>query len=442
MSNIKSKIAIYSLITISLLVSTFTVSAQNVDKPLVGTVSAPISQPDRLAIFEKVWKTVNEKYYDPNFNGVNWNKIREIYRPRIAAAKDNSEFYSLIKRMVDELSDIHTGFRTPQEVQARKQTQAVGTGLWLGEAEGRSVIFGVAADSEAARAGLQPGMILKAIDGRDTAEILAEKRAKINSSSANAVNRLAYARLLGGAVNTPVRLDLIDQNGQSKEVILIRKYFNPSTLTIPQFSSRRLPSGIGYIRFDEFNDSMTKQYRKSLAELKDTRGLIIDLRFNHGGSHYAMEEVAEPLLAEKASFGTTKTRNGKMPKFLGISLIPKETFIGGDSKPLYSAPIIILTSRYSASSAEHFAAGMQESGRAKILGEQTCGCMLGIMGKTKIKGGELYVSQFDFLTAKGKRIEGVGVPADVVFTLTIGDVQNGFTGAINQAEKLLDSLKK
>jgi carboxyl-terminal processing protease len=100
---------------------------------------------------------------------------------------------------------------------------------------------------------------------------------------------------------------------------------------------------------------------------------------------------------------------------------------------------MILMSNYSASAAEHFAAGMQESGRARIVGGQSCGCMLGIMGKTKIKGGELYVSQLDFVTARGKRIEQVGVIPDVLIVPTVADTQAGFTRAINEAENLLIS---
>jgi carboxyl-terminal processing protease len=409
---------------------------------LPGALSAQVSPSDRLKIFERVWRTVNEKYYDPNFNGTDWNRARATYRPLVEAANDEGEFYSLIKQMVGDLGDIHTSFRTPQEVIARKRGQTVGTGLWLGEAEGETVILGVAKDSEAARLELKPGMILKAVDGRPAADVLAERRARINSSSANAVSLLAYSRLLNGAEDSSVSLSLIDLEGQPKEVTLTRKYFDPSTLTAPQFSARLLPSGIGYIRFDEFNDSMTRQYKKALAELKASRGLVIDLRFNHGGSHYAMEDAAAPLLAEKISFGTIKTRTGKMPKFLGISLLDRETFVGGDSKQLFSAPVVILTSRYSASAAEHFAAALQESGRVKILGEQSCGCMLGIMGKTKIKGGELYVSQLDFLTAKGNRLEGAGVAPDVFFAPTIEDVRRGNSLAIIEAEKLLDSVKK
>ncbi len=69
----------------------------------------------------------------------------------------------------------------------------------------------------------------------------------------------------------------------------------------------------------------------------------------------------------------------------------------------------------------------------------SCGCMLGIIGKTKINGGELYVSQFDFITAGGKRIEQIGVMPDLTVAPTVVDVQSGFTKAVNEAENLLIS---
>lgn len=404
--------------------------------------SAQLSKSERIKTFDKVWNTIDKKYYDPLFNGVNWNEMREIYRPRIETAKDDAEVYTILKQMVGELRDIHTSFRTPREVEAAKRKLTVGVGLWLGEAEGKTVIFRVVPDSEAARAGLFAGMIVSRIDGRDTAEILAEKRAMIKSSSSNAVDRTAYARLLSGAENTPVRLNLQEPNDTAiREVTLLRQVMKPSTISETQFTSRRMPSGVGYIRFDEFDFKVLKQFKKALTEFKDTKGLIIDLRFNSGGYHYAMSEMAAPLFAEKVSFGKTITRTGKIPKFLGISLVPKETFVGEDGEQRYSAPIVILMSNYSASSAEHFAAGMQESGRAKIVGGQSCGCMLGIMGKTKINGGELYVSQFDFVTAQGKRIEQIGVTPDLTVVPIAVDAQSGFTKAINEAENLLISSR-
>ncbi len=405
---------------------------------LTTRVSAQISQSERIKALDKVWNTIDKKYYDPQFNGANWNEIREIYRPRIQAAKDDTEVYAILKRMVGELRDIHTSFRTPREVEAAKRNLTIGVGLWLGEAEGKTVIFRVVPDSEAARAGLFAGMIVSRIDGRDTAELLAQKRATIKSSSSNAVDRTAYARLLSGAENTPVRLSLQEPNDTAiREVTLVRRIMKPSTISETQFTSRRMSSGVGYVRFDEFDFKVLKQFKKALTEFKGTKGLIIDLRFNHGGYHYAMSEMAAPLFAEKVSFGKTITRTGKIPKFLGISLVPKETFVGEAGEQRYAAPIVILMSNYSASSAEHFAAGMQESGRAKIVGGRSCGCMLGIMGKTKIKGGELYVSQFDFVTAQGKRLEQIGVTPDIVIAPIISDVQADFIKAVSVAENLL-----
>jgi carboxyl-terminal processing protease len=407
---------------------------------LKSGISGQISQSDRIKTFDKVWNTIDKKYYDPHFNGTNWNEIREIYRPRVVAAKNDAEVFAILKQMVGELRDIHTSFRTPREVEAVKHNLTIGVGLWLAEAEHETVIFGVAPDSEAARAGLRAGLIVSRINGRDTAEILAEKRAAIKSSSSNAVDRMAYARLLSGAENTPVRLNLREPNESAeREVTLVRRVMKPFTISEKQFTSRRLPSGVAYIRFDEFDFKALKQFKKALAEFKDTKGLIIDLRFNSGGYHYAMSEMAAPLFAEKVSFGKTISRTGKLPKILGISLIPKETFVGEAGEQRYSAPIVILMSNYSASSAEHFAAGMQETRRATVVGGQSCGCMLGIFGKTKINGGELYVSQFDFVTALGKRIEQIGVAPDVLIAPTVTDVQSGFTKAITEAEHLLIS---
>jgi carboxyl-terminal processing protease len=405
---------------------------------LTSVVSAQMSQSERIKIFDKVWNTIDKKYYDPNFNGVDWKGIREIYKPRIEAAEDDREIYNILKQMVGELKDIHTSFRTPREVDEAKRKITIGVGLWLSEVEGKTVIFGVEKDSEAERAGLRTGMIVSKIDGRDIAEVLAEKRATIKSSSPNAIDRTAYTRLLSGAENTPVRLHLQQPNELAEhEVTLVRRILKYSAISEMQFTWNRMPSGVGYIRFDEFDFKALKQFKKALMELKDTKGLIIDLRFNRGGYHYVMSEMAEKLFSEKVSFGKTITRTGKIPKFLGISLIPKETFVGEEGEQRYAAPVAILMSNYSASSAEHFAAGMQESKRAKIVGGQSCGCMLGILGKTKINGGELYISQFDFVTARGKRIEKIGVAPDVLIVPTIGDVQSGFTKAIKEAEYLL-----
>src|SRR5438128_3285273 len=70
---------------------------------------------ERIEVFETIWKTINDDYYDPAFNGVDWDSVRERYRPRVEVAKSDDEFDSLIKLMLLELQDLHTAFVSHSE---------------------------------------------------------------------------------------------------------------------------------------------------------------------------------------------------------------------------------------------------------------------------------------------------------------------------------------
>src|SRR5215467_6300866 len=84
--------------------------------PPASGADSTIEQPETLSlktrqqIFEKTWKEIHEDYYDPQFNGVDWEAIRSQYRPRIANSKSDAEFYALMSEMTAELHDAHTRF--------------------------------------------------------------------------------------------------------------------------------------------------------------------------------------------------------------------------------------------------------------------------------------------------------------------------------------------
>ena len=81
--------------------------------------SRSLSPKDRQEVFEKVWKDVDEHYYDPGFGGVNWKEVHEHYLPLVRAAKDDKDFYSLLDRMTAELHDAHTRFSSPEPTRHR-----------------------------------------------------------------------------------------------------------------------------------------------------------------------------------------------------------------------------------------------------------------------------------------------------------------------------------
>src|SRR4051812_44351824 len=54
---------------------------------------------DRKEVFEKVWKEIHDHYYDPSYNGVDWNEVHRRYAPLVDSATRDHEFYALMSQM-------------------------------------------------------------------------------------------------------------------------------------------------------------------------------------------------------------------------------------------------------------------------------------------------------------------------------------------------------
>ncbi len=99
-----------------------------------------LSPQDRVEIFDEVWRTINEHYYDPNFRGVDWRAVGERYRPQAESAQTDAEFYGVFEQMLAELRDGHTVFEQPAPPGAAGEGGPRGSvGVKLGDAEGRVV---------------------------------------------------------------------------------------------------------------------------------------------------------------------------------------------------------------------------------------------------------------------------------------------------------------
>ncbi|MEL6901199.1 MAG: PDZ domain-containing protein, partial [Cyanobacteria bacterium J06606_4] len=66
-------------------------------------------------LFEAVWETVNENFYDTDFNGVDWAAVGAQYRPQVAQASTRPQKAALINQMLAELNTSHTQLFTAEE---------------------------------------------------------------------------------------------------------------------------------------------------------------------------------------------------------------------------------------------------------------------------------------------------------------------------------------
>lgn len=390
-----------------------------------------LSQKDRIKVFEKVWDLINDRYYDPKLNGIDWKKVREKYKPLVENTANDEDFYNVLKQLTGEMNDAHTRFLTPREAVEFKKKETTTVGILLTKLEGKTIVEKVLVDSEADNANVKAGMTVRTIDGISVEDKIAEINKNVGISSSNrATEILTYRRLLSGEPETTVNIGLIDENGKNFEVNLTRKIVSQES----KVTAEKLESGIGYISVSSFRAPVSDKFRDALLKLKNTSGLIIDLRYNGGGNISEVLRMAGFLLNDEYPFGKYLRRDGdEKQKLRGF-------YAGVKGGQIYSAPVVVLVSKYSASGSELFSSSLQEFGRAKIIGSQTCGCLLGISRFYSMKGGgELHISDIGFLSAKGKIYEKIGVTPDKTVELKINDLRNNVDVGINEAEKILSA---
>jgi carboxyl-terminal processing protease len=358
---------------------------------------------------------------------VDWRAVGERYRPLAESARTDGEFYGVFELMLAELHDGHTVFIWPPPPGAGAGEGGRGSvGVKLGDAEGKVAVVAVEPGSKAEGLGVRPGQLLREVNGRALEEHFAFLRSKVAGSSTERLfrARMLSALLYGGFLAKPRTLGLTDFDGREFAVELAEERGRAEQ---PNLTSRRLDSGAGYIRFRSWTPPVQDDFRNALAALKDAPGLVIDLRGNGGGETKVWQEITGNFFARETFSGSFRTRAGALQK--------------NYTRPapgVYRGPVIIVVDEESASASETFAAFMQESGRARVVGRPTAGSTLNRGGRREFKGGsQLLFSTRTYLTPRGRELEGVGVTPDVEVPLTLSDLRAGRDAALEAAETLL-----
>lgn len=247
--------------------------------------------------------------------------------------------------------------------------------------------------------------------------------------------RDAEARLLAGPLDTEVKLGLERADGSHFETEVRRQVYSAA----PNLATDKMPSGNAYIRFDGFQPSITKEFRQALERFRNSPGLIVDLRRNGGGDLGVLVPIAGYFFDKKTLFAKDETRSGKpLSEFAGVFRLPLELYVGRSGEQIYSGPVVVLIDSRSASSSEVFAAGMQDSQRARIVGSQSCGCVLGIAKPRVMKGGGvLEMSEVLWFSPKGRRLEGTGILPDQTIVPTLKSLQANEDPALVAADRAL-----
>ena len=173
------------------------------------------------------------------------------------------------------------------------------------------------------------------------------------------------------------------------------------------FESTRLPSNIGYIRFNIWVLPQMAKLQEALKILNNARGIIIDLRGNPGGFGAMTTGLAGLLVQAETSLGTNKNRTEET----NLIVYPQENSFKGN--------LIILADSETGSASEVSTAGMQGIKRAKVIGETTAGAVLPSVIEKLPTGATFLYAIADYKSPDKTLIEGRGVKPDIEVKLTL-----------------------
>ena len=417
------------------------------------------SPPLAVETFQAVWEIIRDTHFDTNFNGVDWNATRTNFLPRIQAARSQDEVRDTIQEMLDLLNVSHLMIMpgTPQRrfldadtnkapatptptpaIQPPPAAEVGSLGIEVRVLNKQIVVFRVDPQGAAIKQGVKPGWMIERIDDElaydpmdDDDEFLIWHRA---------------ASLLKGSAGEKCALIVRTNDGEKKTLTIARgrETGQPAKLgNLPTMYTRvatnQLTSAkgkrVGYLAFNLWMIPAIATVDRFVDANRNSDAIVIDMRGNIGGIGGMVMGVAGHFVSKREPLGKMAMRENELnfvafPRTVDTQLRPTNVFRG---------KLAILVDGVSLSSAELFAAGLQELGRARVFGEKTGGQALPAVSDRLPNGDLLYHPVADFKTPKGRRLEETGVVPDEVIPLRLEALRAGIDEPLEAALRWIDS---
>ncbi|MEU2132559.1 S41 family peptidase [Streptomyces sp. NPDC018352] len=265
-------------------------------------------------------------------------------------------------------------------------------------ADGQVEVARVQPGGPADRAGIEPGDLLRTIDGhkvdkRPVAEVVALLRGDRTEAAAGSTVVLGIGRGAG------LRTETLHRARLTTDPVTVRRIGPPRSAASASPSPSPSSSGAVMIEVDSFTRGSGAKVRDAVRDAPSDAGVLLDLRGNSGGL------VTEAVTAASA--------------FLDGGLVATYD-VHGEQRALYAQPggdtdrpLVVLVDGGTMSAAELLTGALQDRGRAVTVGSRTFG-KGSVQMPSKLPGGsvaELTVGHYR--TPAGRSVDEHGITPDL-----------------------------
>jgi carboxyl-terminal processing protease len=339
---------------------------------------AALKEEDResLALYAEALDTVRDDYVD-----------QEAIDPK-------KQTYGAIEGMLDTLGDDgHTRFLTPEEREQNREDLSgtyEGIGIEIEHEDEGAVVVSLVEDSPADRAGVAPGDVVVAVNGKNVhdeglSEVVEEIR---------------------GPEGTQVKLT-VSRDGEERVFDLER-----AEIETPVASWILIPgSDVAHVRLASFSNDSAEKLREAFEEARaaGARRFILDLRNNQGGNLDQAIEIAGYFLQPGSVVYIREHASGSR----------EEIEVEAGAEPT-DAPMVVLVNGGTASSSEILAGALRDNDRAPVIGKTTLGTGTVLSEFVLRDGSAILLGVAEWLTPDGDFIRESGIAPDVEVSLDKG----------------------
>lgn len=328
----------------------------------------PPSDVTAVEDFDELWHTLGERYCYFSEKTTDWQKVRSVYRPLAMAARTEEEFLGVIHDVLAELYDAHTHLSSPPPGAPRWP----GYDMIVERAGDVARIVAVEDGSAPAFVGLRTGDQIVAVDQVPVAAAAAKRMPRCLARPDPAAEWYAWNVAVAGLTERPRVLTIRQAENKTTQPASL-----PVVPKVPEaaVSSMTLDDGFGYVRIRTFADrAVSADFDSALARLRETRGLVIDVRRNGGGDTAVARPIMGRFISERKPYARMRRRSGS-----GLGDAWTE-YVDPRGPFTYTRPVVVLVDHWSGSMAEGFPMGMRGLGRARIVGTRMAALGAGVFG--------------------------------------------------------------
>lgn len=291
-----------------------------------------------------------------------------------------------VQELFELLGDPHSSYMDPKQFEEFKISSSqeyAGVGMQLVQKDEFVQVVTVFPNTPAEKVGVQPGDLIKAVNGEN-----------MEGNSLETV-----AGLIRGPAGSAVLIEFWrESTGEVFIVSLTRELIHLEAL-----HHELLEENIGYIRLDSFTPTIGREFDKAVAELREQgmKGLILDLRQNPGGYLTAALDIGSNFAGIGDPLLHIEGRNSSPVSYQSIT-------------PSFDLPLAVLVDEASASASEIVAGIIRDLGAGRVFGTTTYGKASVQTVFTLSNDGAIKLTTARYLTPNRVDLNGVGLVPDVI----------------------------